>query len=94
MGGSARYAYTTIATMLRKMEVRKLVTHREEARSYIYRARVRAEEVSQRMSDHLIDRLFQGRLTDVVSHLLNTREVTPAELDALERLIAERRERS
>ena len=31
-------AYTTIATMLRKMEARNLVAHREEGRSFVYRA--------------------------------------------------------
>jgi len=40
-------AYTTVATMLRKMETRGLVTHREEGRSFLYRALVAAEEVSR-----------------------------------------------
>src|SRR5438270_9025648 len=66
-------AYTTIATMLRKMEVRGLVAHRVEGRSFIYRAKVRSEEVSKSMTDHLVDRLFEGSLAEAVSHLLSTR---------------------
>lgn len=31
-------AYTTVATMLRKMEARGLVAHREEGRSFLYHA--------------------------------------------------------
>jgi len=84
-------AYTTIATMLRKMESRGLVGHRAEGRSFVYAARVGAEDVSHGMSDHLVDRLFEGSLTDVVTHLLTTREVSRAELNALEKLIAERK---
>ena len=38
-------AYTTVATMLRKMEVRGMVTHREVGRSFLYRALVAADEV-------------------------------------------------
>lgn len=91
LGGSRSFAYTTVATMLRKMEVRKLVTHREEGRSYIYRALVAAAEVSQSVSDHLVNRLFDGSVTEVVNHLLTTREVTKAELNELEKLIAERK---
>ena len=84
-------AYTTIATMLRKMEARGLVKHRLEGRSFIYRAAVREDAVTRGMADHLVDRLFAGSLTDVVSHLLSTREVGLDELSELERLIAQRR---
>ena len=89
--GHSHFAYTTLATMLRKMESRGLVTHRVEGRTFIYRPKVAAHEVSRSMADHLVDRLFEGSLTEVVSHLLSTREVSAAELRELERLIAERK---
>lgn len=80
-------AYTTVATMLRKMENRGLVTHREDGRSFLYRALVNAEQVGQGMTDHVVERLFEGSLAGAVSHLLRTREVSRDELDELERLI-------
>ena len=92
-GGDAM-AYTTVATMLRKMEARGLVTHDNEGRSFIYRADVSQDDVTRSMSDDLMDRVFEGSLTDMVSHLLTTREVSADELKQLERLIAERRKRS
>jgi len=84
-------AYTTIATMLRKMEERRLVKHRLEGRSFIYRASVGEEAVSRGMADHLLDRLFEGSLADMVHHLLSTREVSREELGKLEKLITERK---
>lgn len=93
LGGSAEFAYTTIATMLRKMEARGLVSHREEGRSFIYKARVREEAVSRSMADDLLDKLFGGSLTQAVNHLLSNREVSPEELRELERLIAERKKK-
>jgi BlaI family transcriptional regulator, penicillinase repressor len=84
-------AYTTIATMLRKMELRGLVAHRLEGRSFVYRAAVPEEAVTRGMADHLVDRLFEGSLTDVVSHLLSTREVSRDELTLLEKMIARRK---
>lgn len=84
-------AYTTVATMLRKMEARGLVKHRVEGRSFIYRPAVAAEAVSRGLSDHLVERLFSGRLTDLVHHLLQTHEVSREELNRLEKLIAERK---
>ena len=84
-------AYTTIATMLRKMEARDLITHRTEGRTFIYRAAIDAHSVTSNMSDHLLDRLFEGSLSDLVCHLLNTREVSRDELAKIEKLIAQRK---
>lgn len=91
LAGERDLAYTTMASMLRKMEGRGLARHRVDGRSFVYRATVAADAVSRGMSDHLLDRLFQGSLAGLVSHLLSTREVSREELSRLERLIAERK---
>ena len=87
-------AYTTVATMLRKMEARGLVTHREEGRSFLYRAAVAADDVNRSAGEHFVERLFEGSLADAVSHLLTTREVSREELDQLEKLIREAKRRT
>ncbi len=86
-------AYTTVATMLRKMEDRGLVCHREEERRFIYESAVGQDEVTRSMADDLVSRLFQGSLADTVSHLLDSRDVSPSELAQLEQLIKERKKR-
>jgi BlaI family penicillinase repressor len=91
LGGNEEMAYTTVATMLRKMEVRGLVGHRQEGRSFIYTPAIGAEEVHTSMADHLVDRLFEGSLAGMVSHLLTSRDVSRDELDELEQLIAKRK---
>jgi predicted transcriptional regulator len=87
-------AHTTIATMLRKMEARGLVAHREEGRSFLYRAKVAAEEVNRSVGQHLVERLFEGSLADAVSHLLTTRDVSRDELDQLAKLIKDAKRRT
>ncbi len=91
--GRARFAYTTVATMLRKMERRGLVRHREESRIFYYEAAVSEEEVTRSTTADLVERVFEGSLAEAVSHLLDAREVSPEELDRLEGLIRERRKR-
>ncbi len=91
--GSARFAYTTVATMLRKMEQRGLVRHREENRIFYYEPAVSEEEVTRSTTADLVERVFEGSLAEAVSHLLDAREVSPEELDRLEGLIRERRKR-
>ena len=84
-------AYTTIATMLRKMEVKGLVDHVVEGRSFLYRPLINANEVTQNMADDVLNRVFEGSLADMVSHLLTRHEVSPGELERLEKLIQEKR---
>ena len=89
--GGDRLAYTTVATMLRKMEDRGLVRHCQQRRRFIYEAAVSADDVTRSMAGDLVDRLFEGSLADTVSHLLETREVSRDELARLQQLIQERR---
>ena len=63
-------AYTTVATMLRKMEEKGLVTHKTEDRSCIYQAAVKEDSVSKSMAGELLDELFEGNLAGMLSHLL------------------------
>jgi predicted transcriptional regulator len=93
LGTKSGLAYTTIATMLRKMEGRGLLAHRVEGRSFVYRAVVGEEEVSRGLADHLVDRLFEGSLIEAVSHLLTNREVSREELGQLEKMIADRKKK-
>jgi len=85
--GGAQLAYTTVATMLRKMEQRGLVRHSVDGRRFVYKPNVRPETVTQSMAGDILDRLFEGDLADMVSHLLTTREVSRDELARLEQLI-------
>ena len=87
---SHRRALTTIATMLTKMEKKGVVAHRSEGRQFIYLPRVREAEVHRTMVADLTDRLFQGDVTALVSHLLSEQEIDPKELPRLKALIAKR----
>jgi BlaI family penicillinase repressor len=91
LGSDSRLAYTTVATMLRKMEARGLATHRSIERRFIYRAAVSEEMVTRGLVDGILDRLFDGSLSGMVSHLLSTRRVSREELRRLEELIARKK---
>ena len=80
-------APTTIATMLVKMERKGVVTHRSEGRRYVYRATVTESEVTRSMVGQLADRLFQGDVHALVSHLLAEHEIDADELAELRELI-------
>ena len=83
-------APTTIATMLRKMEEKGVVTHRTEGRKFIYRPTVTEERARRSMVEQLTDRLFSGNVAELVSHLLEEHQVDEVELRQLQKLIEEK----
>lgn len=80
-------AYTTVATMLTKMERNGQVAHRTEGRVHIYRPILHRESVSQSMVTDLAGRLFRDDVTEMVSHLLDGCDVSREELARLKTLI-------
>ena len=80
-------ALTTIATMLRKMEDRHLVEHRTEGRQFIYRAAVKQDEIHRNLVADIVDRVFSGDASAMVSHLLEEEALDPDELAELKALI-------
>jgi len=82
-------APTTIATMLKKMEKRGLVGHREDGRRFIYRPAVTEELVTRSMVAALTDRLFDGKASELMGHLLAEHDIDRSELVELNRLIAQ-----
>lgn len=84
-------APTTIATMLRKMEAKGVVTHRSEGRQFVYRATVSEAEVKRSMVGEIVDRLFQGDPAELVNHLVSDHEIDPEDLARLRKLLKERR---
>ena len=81
-------APTTVATMLVKMERRGVVTHRTDGRRFVYRPTVSEGLVRRSMVGELADRLFAGKPSALVAHLLSQHEIEPDEIDELRRLIA------
>lgn len=80
-------APTTIATMLKKMETKGVVSHRNEGRRFIYRPTVSEEAVTRSMVADLTERLFGGNAAALAAHLLEDHEVAGAELAELRRLV-------
>ncbi|MGE3171319.1 MAG: BlaI/MecI/CopY family transcriptional regulator [Planctomycetota bacterium] len=87
-------APTTIATMLRKMEDKGVVAHREEGRAFVYRAAVQSDQVHRHMVGDLVERLFDGDPLRLVNHLVEQGEIELGELDDLRAAIADARRKA
>ena len=82
-----KLAYTTVGTMLAKMEANGQVRHRSDGRVNVYRPAVSRDQVTRTMVGDLTQRLFGGDVTELVCHLLDGRGISREELAELKRLL-------
>ncbi len=80
-------AQTTVATLLSRLEKRGVVTHRNRARQFLYQASVTESEVRRVMVRELTERLFDGDVAALMSHLLAARDVSPGDLARVKELV-------
>ena len=86
-------APTTIATMLRKMEDKGVVSHRAVGRQFLYRPAVSEDQVRRSMVGELVEQLFAGDAKALVAHLVSEHEIDAEELRELRRRLGRRRGR-
>ena len=83
-------AYTTVATIMSRMEEKGLITHRADGRVFYYRPLVSEDGIGTSMVGELIERIFGGSPSELVSHLLQSDQIDRSELDRIKKLIRER----
>jgi BlaI family penicillinase repressor len=90
---SPRANYKTVQTLLRIMEDKGFVQHTRRGRAFVFMSRVTRDEVGRVSVKRLVDRNFQGSPTAMLMNLLDSNHIKEDELDALEKLIQQYRER-
>ena len=88
-------AYTTVLSVLQKLEKAGWVKHRVEGRAYVYTARRSREQEGSSALWTFVDGVFGGDPTVLFQHLINGERLEDPDLATLRRMIDEkRRERS
>lgn len=82
-------ALTTVATLLSRLERKRVLAHRQEGRQYVYRATVTRAEVRRSKIQELTDTLFGGDSAALVSHLVRADDVNAEELERIRALLDE-----
>lgn len=77
-------AYTTVLTMLRKLEAKGYVGHAENGRSYRYHAAIERGAAQQGALETLLDRLFKGSSSALLLHLVEREEITAKQVERIE----------
>ena len=76
-------ALTTVATVLSRLERKKVLDHRREGRHYVYWANVTRHDVRRSKIRELVETLFDGNPADLVGHVV---EADGIDADGMKRL--------
>jgi BlaI family penicillinase repressor len=88
-----RPKYKTTQTFLRIMEGKKFVTHEVQGRVFVYTPLVEREEINQRSVQNLLQQNFAGSASGLMVNLLASHAVPQTDLDQLEEMIREYKNR-
>lgn len=88
-----RIGYTTVQTRLNRL-VEKGLAIRSTKRPAKYTAAVTPDEVRERDLRTLVDQVSNGRVVPLVAHLINRRDISPAEITELKALIEQAEQRT
>jgi predicted transcriptional regulator len=84
-------AYTTILSVLQKLEKAGWLTHRAKGRSYVYLPTRTREEAGTSTLRTFIDRVFRGDPLLLFQHLLEDEQLDERDLSALKKMIDQKR---
>jgi BlaI family transcriptional regulator, penicillinase repressor len=88
VGKPRSLAYTTISTLLTRLEKRGLVKSVKEQNERVFRPLVTESEVTRSMVSSLVATLFRGDHSALVSHLVKEKDIGKDDLDAVRKLMA------
>ena len=83
-------AYSTVLTILRTLEAKGHVRHRQDGKAYRYFPVTRAEDAGESVLDRLVDKVYGGSRELLISRLVADEGISPEELKRLRRLLDKR----
>lgn len=83
-------AYSTILTMMRKLEAKGYLEHEVDGRTYVYRPLISQQAVRQGVLGDLVERLFEGSTSLLLTSLVEQNRISENELREIRKLIQER----
>jgi predicted transcriptional regulator len=91
LSGEKTPAYTTVLSVLQKLEKAGWVKHRAEGRSYVYTALQTRDVEGASSLRNFIDGVFKGDPTQLFQHLVDDDRLSDEDLAALRAMIERKR---
>jgi BlaI family transcriptional regulator, penicillinase repressor len=88
-GPKRGWSVHTVKTLLSRLLAKGAITHEAEGRRFLYRPAIERDSYVGRESEKLVDRLFGGRVTPLIAHLAERRQLSAQDIEELEALLKE-----
>ena len=89
--GRRKLAYTTVLSVMQKLDKAGWLTHREERRAYVYQPVMSREEAGRSSLRQFIKRVCGGDPIAMFQHLLDDQDLSADDLAELRKMIDKRR---
>ena len=90
LGKGRKPAYSTILTMMRKLEAKGYLEHDVDDRTYVYRPTISQQAARRGILGDIVDRLFEGSPSLLLNSLVEQNHINEKELKQIQKLIKER----
>ena len=82
-----RITYATVQTLLRRLEHKGYITHKQKGRAYVFTPTAQPDVVIKRTVSDFVDRLFGGDPLPLMLHLVEKSELNEKDVNRLRKLI-------
>ena len=83
LGQSAGWSKSTVATVVRRMEEKGIVSHTEQGRTKLFAPALNRADVTARETRSLLQRAYNGSVGLLVSAMAESKRLTKADIDEL-----------
>ncbi len=83
-------AYTSVATMMKILEQKKVLTSKKDDRAHTYKSLINREDYESASLKHLAEHVFHGDPSLMVMRLLNETDLSKDELQSIRTLLESR----
>jgi len=87
-------AYTTVLTLMRRLEEAGWLQHHLDGRTFVYQPAVSREQAARTSYVGIIDRLFKGKTGLLVQHLVEEENLSDNELLEIRKIIDRKRRKA
>ncbi|MCC7442349.1 MAG: BlaI/MecI/CopY family transcriptional regulator [Bdellovibrionales bacterium] len=83
-------AYTSVSTILRILEQKKILQTRKEGRGHRYVPRVSKADHEAATIEHVVEKVFDGERASLIRRLIDSQGISESELLELKKILTDR----
>ena len=76
-------AYNTVSTIIRILETKGFVDHKQKGKGYLYFPTMTKENYSKQTTHRLVDKYFQGSFKSMVSFFTKSNDISVEDLETI-----------